>query len=67
MYVPTGKPGSINDITKRILEYDDDPYMVMEVAGQPQVAINVINNLEKYAGAKRALQFACEYLKLTAE
>jgi hypothetical protein len=65
IHIPDGEKGSQNDLTKRAL--NDPDFTAMELFGKPKVCINVISNLEQYAGADIALSFAKKVISLIEE
>ena len=59
--IPSGEKGSINDMTRAALDDDMDFVAVMmRSSGQ---ALNVMWNIEKYAGPEKALEFASKVIK----
>jgi hypothetical protein len=62
IYIPSGEPNSINELTKKALE-DPDLYSMVIFDMGKDICINVIINLEKYAGERAALSFSKKIIK----
>lgn len=62
IYIPSGEKGSINELSKRALDEPDN--LVFEICDKPTVCLNVISNLEQYAGAEIALSFAKKIINI---
>ena len=59
--IPSGEKGSINDMTRAALD-DDMDFVAMMMRSSDQ-ALNVMWNIEKYAGPEKALEFASKVIK----
>lgn len=55
-FIPSGEPGSINDLAIRSLTNQDQ--VISEIMHSPKTCLNVISTLEQYIGQSTALIFA---------
>ncbi len=60
--IPDGEKGSINDLTRVALNENDMDFVAMMVSSSGQ-ALNLMWNIEKYAGPEKALEFASKVIK----